>query len=51
MRNELRKALNTLGIEEGNVRANRIGMSTEYIIKVDGRYCGVYSFERHTFVD
>lgn len=51
MKNELRTALNNLGIEVGKVKASRIGMSTEYSISVDGSYWGVYSFERHTFVD
>lgn len=51
MKNELRTALNALGIEEGKVKVSRIGVSTEYSVSVDGNYCGIYSFERHTFVD
>ena len=50
MKNELRNALTNIGMS-GKVSAKRIGVSCEYIISINGEYAGVYSFERHTFVD
>lgn len=50
MKTELRNALTNIGMS-GKVSTKRVGVSCEYIINVNGEYAGVYSFERHTFVD